>query len=97
MKEDLKPSRRQFLKIGGAALALIPVVAMSGKAMASTNAAMRASMKYQDKPNGEKHCATCIQFVPGKNPKGLGGCKIFPGDTEISPQGYCVAWVAKPK
>ena len=54
-------------------------------------------MKYQDKPNGEKHCATCIQFVPGKNPKALGGCKIFPGDTEISPQGYCVAWVAKPK
>jgi len=97
MKEDLKPSRRQFLKIGGAALALIPVVAVSGKAMASTNAAMRASMKYQDKPNGDKHCATCIQFVPGKNPTALGGCKIFPGDTEISPQGYCVAWVAKPK
>lgn len=97
MKEDLKPSRRQFLKIGGAALALIPVVAMSGKAMASTNAAMRASMKYQDTPNGDKHCAICMQFIPGKNPKALGGCKIFPGDTEISPQGYCVAWVAKPK
>jgi hypothetical protein len=97
MKEDIKPSRRQFLKIGGAAIAMIPVVAMSGKVMASTNAAMRASMKYQDKPNGDKHCATCMQFVPGKTAKDLGGCKIFPGDTEISPNGYCVAWVAKPK
>ncbi len=97
MKEDLKPSRRHFLKIGGAALALIPVVAVSGKAMASTNAAMRSSLHYQDKPNGDKHCATCMHFVPGKNPKALGGCNIIPGDTEISPQGYCVAWVAKPK
>jgi anaerobic selenocysteine-containing dehydrogenase len=97
MKEDIKPSRRQFLKIGGAAIAMIPVVALSGKVMASTNAAMRTSMKYQDKPNGDKRCAACIQFVPGKKPKDLGGCKIFPGDTEISPNGYCVAWVAKPK
>jgi hypothetical protein len=97
MKEDIKHSRRQFLKIGGAAIAMIPVVVMSGKAMASTNAAMRTSMKYQGKPNGDKHCATCMQFVPGKTPKDLGGCKIFAGDTEISPQGYCVAWAAKPK
>ncbi len=97
MKEDLKPSRRQFLKIGGVALAMIPVVVMSGKAMAATNASMRAGMKYQDKPNGDKHCAICMQFVPGKSAKGPGGCKIFPGDTEISPQGWCVAWVAAPK
>ena len=97
MKEDMKPSRRQFLKIGGAAIAMIPVVAVSGNVMASTNAAMRASMKYQNKPNGDKQCATCMQFIPGKTPKDLGGCKIFPGDTEISPKGYCVAWAAKPK
>jgi hypothetical protein len=97
MKENLKPSRRQFLKIGGAAIAMIPVLAVSGKVMASTNAAVRASLKYQDKPNGDKHCATCMQFIPGKTPKDLGGCKLYPGDTEISPNGYCVAWAAKPK
>ncbi len=97
MKEDMKPSRRQFLKIGGAAIAMIPVVAVSGNVMASTNAAMRTSMKYQNKPNGDKQCSTCMQFIPGKTPKDLGGCKIFPGDTEISPKGYCVAWAAKPK
>ncbi|OYX25695.1 MAG: hypothetical protein B7Z03_15370, partial [Hydrogenophilales bacterium 32-62-9] len=64
---------------------------------AATNAAMRASMKYQNKPNGDKNCSNCMQFVPGKTAKDLGGCKIFAGDTEISPKGYCVAWVAKPK
>ncbi|HQT30244.1 MAG TPA: high-potential iron-sulfur protein [Thiobacillus sp.] len=93
----MKTSRRQFLKVGAAALAMIPVLVVSGKAMAATNAAMRTSMKYQDKPLGDKSCATCMQFVPGKTAKDLGGCKIFAGDTEISPKGYCVAWVAKPK
>lgn len=98
MKDDLQPSRRQFLKIGSAALAMIPVMVLSGNATAATNAAMRTAMKYQDKPNGAKDCLTCIQFVPGKTPKDRGGCKIFPGDTEVSPQGYCVAWAAaKPK
>jgi len=97
MNEESKPPRRQFLKIGGAAIAMIPVVAMSGNALATVNAAMRTSMKYQDKPNGANHCANCMHFVPGKTAKALGGCQIFPGDTEISPNGYCVAWAAKPK
>lgn len=94
----MKSSRRQFLKIGGAALAMIPVVAVSGNAMAATNAAMRGSMKYQGTPGPDgKHCAICAQFVPGKTPKDNGGCKIFPGDTEIAPNGYCVAFAPKPK
>ena len=97
MTDNIKTSRRQFLKIGGAALAMIPVLSISGNALAATNAAMRTSMKYQDKPNGDKNCANCMQFVPGKTPKDNGGCKIIPGDTEISPQGYCVAWAAIPK
>jgi hypothetical protein len=87
--------RRQFLKIAGAALALIPVVGVSTDAMAATNAAMRTSLKYQAKPEGDKRCATCMQFVPGKTDKADGGCKLMPGDTEISPQGYCVAWAKK--
>ncbi|MGO9445635.1 MAG: high-potential iron-sulfur protein [Thiobacillaceae bacterium] len=94
MKEDTKPSRRQFLKIGGAAIAMIPVALLSGNVMASTNAAMRAATKYRDKPNGEKRCGTCMQFNPGNTPKDLGGCKLYPGDTEISPTGYCMVWVA---
>lgn len=95
MKECLNVTRRQFLKVGGAAIAAIPVLAISGNAFAATNASMRTMMKYQDKPNADKQCSGCVQFVPGKTPNDLGGCKIFPGDTEISPQAFCVAWAAK--
>jgi len=87
--------RRQFLKLSSVTLAMIPVIAFSGGAAAATNAGMRASLKYQNKPEGEKRCATCMQFVPGKTAKDKGGCKIIPGDTEISPQGYCAAWAKK--
>lgn len=86
--------RRNLLKSGAAALAAMPLVVFGDRAFAATNAALRAAMKYQDKPLDGKTCAGCAQFVPGKP---LGGCKIFPGDTEVSPQGYCVAWVATPK
>lgn len=92
---DTQFPRRQFLKMGGAALAMIPVLAISGRANAATNAAMRTALKYQPTPNADKNCANCMQFVPGKSPKDLGGCKIIPGDTEISPQGYCTAWTKK--
>jgi hypothetical protein len=94
MKEN-KMSRRQFLKIGGVALAMIPVMVVSGRADAATNAALRTSLKYQGKPEGDKTCANCMQFVPGASAKDLGGCKIIPGDTEISPQAYCIAWTKK--
>lgn len=77
-------SRRKMLKIGGLSLAMIPVVAMAAK-----NDGMRSSMKYKDTPEGDKSCATCVQFVAPN------GCKIFPGDTEISPKGYCVAYAKK--
>jgi hypothetical protein len=95
MKEN-QTQRRQFLKIGGAALAMIPVMLVSGRADAATNAAMRTALKYQGKPLDDKSCATCMQFVPGASAKDMGGCKIMVGDTEISPQGYCTAWVKKP-
>jgi hypothetical protein len=94
MNENQTP-RRRFLKIGGAALAAIPLMIVIGRADAATNAAMRASFKYQGKPEGDKRCASCVQFVPGASAKDLGGCKIMPGDTEISPQGYCMAWAKK--
>jgi High potential iron-sulfur protein len=94
MKENPTP-RRQFLKIGAAALAMIPVIFVSGRADAATNASLRTSLKYQGKPEGDKNCANCMQFVSGTSAKDLGGCKIIPGDTEISPQGYCLAWAKK--
>ena len=83
----MNPSRRMMLKIGGLSLAMIPVVAMAAK-----NDTMRTSMKYKDSPEGDKSCSNCIQFVAGASAGALGGCKIFPGDTEVSPKGYCAAW-----
>jgi hypothetical protein len=97
VKDNFKPARRQFLRTGGAAIAMIPVVAFAGSAIAATNPGMRTSMKYQSTPNVDKDCSNCLQFVPGKTPKDLGGCKLFPGDTEVSPKGFCVAWAAIPK
>ena len=97
MTNNTTTSRRQFIKIGFATIAAIPLLSVVGNASATVNAGLRSSMKYQDKPNGEKSCAGCMQFVPGKTATDLGGCKIFAGDTEISPKGFCVAWVAKPK
>lgn len=86
----MNQSRRSILKFGSIALAMIPVVAFAAK-----NDAMRSSMKYKDSPEGDKSCSNCMQFVPGKTASDLGGCKIFPGDTEVAPKGYCVAWSKK--
>ncbi len=90
MQEKFNAPRRNMIKLGAAALAMIPVTVLAAK-----NDSMRTSMKYKDTPEGDKSCLTCIQFVPGKSPADLGGCKIFPGDTEVSPKGYCVAWAKK--
>lgn len=90
MAHLINSTRRRLFAAGGAALALIPVVSLAAK-----NDSMRAAMKYKDTPEGDKDCSNCIQFVPGNSPTALGGCKIFPGDTEVSPKGYCAAWAKK--
>jgi len=90
MQDKFNQSRRNMLKLGGMALAMIPVVAFAAK-----NEPLRKAMKYQEKPEGDKKCSTCMQFVPGKTASDLGGCKVFAGDTEISPNGYCSAWAKK--
>ena len=91
MKESINQSRRSMLKLGSIAVVMLPVAALAAK-----NDPLRKAMKYQDKPEGDKKCSTCLQFVPGKTASDLGGCKVFAGDTEISPNGYCTAWAKKP-
>jgi predicted adenine nucleotide alpha hydrolase (AANH) superfamily ATPase len=90
MQDNINQTRRNMLKLGGIAIAMIPMVALAAK-----NEPLRKAMKYQDQPEGDKKCSTCMQFVPGKTASDLGGCKVFAGDTEISPNGYCSAWVKK--
>jgi hypothetical protein len=82
-------SRRNALKMGAAALAMIPVVAIAAK-----NEGVRKSMQYQDGPKDGKKCVNCTQFVPGKSAK-ENGCKVFPNDTEVNADGWCIAFAAK--
>jgi High potential iron-sulfur protein len=91
MKDNINQSRRSMLKFGSMAVFMVPVAAFAAK-----NAPIRTAMKYKDTPEGDKKCSNCLQFVPGKTPTDLGGCKVFAGDTEISPNGYCTAWAKKP-
>jgi hypothetical protein len=95
MMNRRQTNRRHFLVKGGHALLVFPLVVLSCHANASTNAALRTSLKYQDKPLGDKKCANCAQFVPGSSAEGMGTCKIIAGDTEISSQGYCIGWAKK--
>jgi len=94
---DISKSRRKVvsLAVGGAVLA--PWLLRAGRSHAAQNAQMRTALKYQDQPNKDQRCGNCMQFVPGKTPKDRGECKIMPGDTEISPNGWCTAWVAAAK
>jgi hypothetical protein len=89
MSDSINKTRRTFMKIGGVAMAMIPVAAFAAK-----NDGMRAAMKYVEKSaDPTKVCSGCMHFVPGSP---LGGCKLFPGDTEVHPNAFCTAWAKKP-
>jgi anaerobic selenocysteine-containing dehydrogenase len=88
-------TRRIWLKVAAGAAVAAPLAALSTGAWAAKNDSMRTALKYQDKPSGANECSNCLHFVPGKSAKDLGGCKIIPTDTEISPKGWCSAWVKK--
>jgi len=89
-------SRRIWLRMAAGSALVAPLAFLGQPAAAATNAASRSALKYQDGPKGDAKCATCLHFVPGKSPTDRGGCKIIPGDTEISPDGWCVGFAKKP-
>lgn len=93
----LNQSRRIWLHgLTGIAMAA-PLALFADRACATQNAALRQALKYQDAPQAGKQCSACAQFVPGKTPKDKGACTVMPGDDEISPSGYCVAWIEAKK
>lgn len=89
--------RRSWLRAMSGVAVAAPLAMFTKQAFSAQNAVLRQALKYQDMPLAGKQCATCAQFVPGKTPKDLGGCTTIPGDTEISPNGYCVAWIEAKK
>jgi hypothetical protein len=100
MDNQAKHSRRKVLKVGVTALAAIPLAGFPHLASAAQNAAIRKALKFQEQPNGDKQCSNCVNFVPNKDKPGnnddVNGCKLYPGDTEIPPHGYCTGFVVKP-
>lgn len=90
---DAPTPRRRFVLLGSA---LAAGLLGARAAQAQTNPGIRTALKYQDTPKGDQRCNNCIHWVPGANATARGGCKIIPGDTQISPQGWCTAWVAMP-
>lgn len=101
MNDKVTISRRNVLKTISLGLASIPVIAMTGNAYAAKNDALRKALNYIDKPvtvaGVVQKCDNCTHWVAGKDAKALGGCKILPGDTEISPNGHCTGWSAAAK
>ena len=98
MDNQSKHSRRKVLKVGTAALIAVPLAGLSSRAFATQNTAVRAALKFQGQPNADKQCSKCVNFIPNKDKPGnneaVNGCKLYPGDTEIPPNGYCLGFVA---
>jgi len=97
MDNQAKHSRRQALKLGVTALAAVPLIGYSSIASATQNASVRKALKFQEGPNADKQCDKCVNFIPNKDKPGnkddVNGCKLYPGDTEIPPHGYCIGFV----
>ena len=97
MNSNEKPNRprRAWLRVVTGAAVAAPLGMFVTKTSAIQNGPGRGALKYQDSPNAGRDCLGCAEFVPGKTPKDRGGCIAIPGDTEISPNGWCVMWEAK--
>jgi hypothetical protein len=88
-------SRRRIVQLGLVTAVTIPLTLIAEPACAATNAKVRKALNYQNTPQDGKQCSNCRPFQPGKTPTAEGTCALIPGDTEISPNGYCMAWSKK--
>ena len=74
MAKNKSVSRRSFLSgaalLAGAAATQVLIVAKEAKAQQKVP---QASVKYQDKPNGDQRCDNCLQFVAPNS------CKVVDG------------------
>jgi hypothetical protein len=85
-------SRRSLLRRAGLSLLAVPACAITRTAAADANAELRTQLQYQPEPKDGLRCSMCLEFIPGKDEHAPGGCKLIPGDDEISPDGWCTAF-----
>ena len=85
-------ARRDALK-SIATLAGIAACACAARAARAQAKATKQAMQYQDQPKNGQQCDACTQYIPGPKPDAPGGCKVVDG--EISPKGWCIAFVKK--
>jgi hypothetical protein len=89
MTDAVFSRRRVFAAAAGLALA----GCASGTARAEILS--KASVGYQDVPNGGKVCAQCVyfEFMPASGNTPQSRCKLVAGN--INPAGWCEVWAAK--
>jgi hypothetical protein len=80
--------RRSLLKnVPLVAGAIVSISAFPNGVFAQTKVSHEVA-KYQDQPNNNQQCSTCVQFLPPS------ACKIV--ESPISPNGWCQLYTAKP-
>ncbi|WP_193165047.1 high-potential iron-sulfur protein [Microbulbifer hainanensis] len=82
---DLK--RREFLKLAGCSLALIPVALIATDRATAQSKVSKETVKYQDTPKDGHKCVDC-QFFQAPN-----ACQLVEGT--ISPDGWCSLFAPK--
>jgi hypothetical protein len=92
--KEFKQSRRNVMKSVIALAGTAAVAGLAGHQQAHAASKLpKSAVQYQDKPNGDKDCSKCVQFIPGASASADGTCKVVEG--AISPHGYCIAFSPK--
>lgn len=86
-KGDQKITRREFLKLSGCSLALLPVALIATDRATAQGKATKEAVQYQDTPKNGQKCVDC-QFFTAPD-----GCQVVEG--KISPEGWCSLFVVK--
>jgi hypothetical protein len=76
--EAARLTRRSLLQAAAGAAAILGVTADPAAAQIKVS---KASVAYQDEPDGNQDCGMCAHFAPPS------ACQIVQGP--ISPRGYC--------
>lgn len=84
-KQDMK--RREFLKLAGCSLVLIPAAIIATDRAVAQSKVSKETVKYQDSPNDGNKCSACQFFIAPNS------CQLVEGT--ISPDGWCSLFAPK--